>query len=128
LIERFAALPRGPSGRLRAGAPAELQREALAVWRRSGETRESFGTRIGVSGTTITNWERACLKIAKRAKPRAPGKATKKPVFKQVVVVAEPTVRKADQAFVLDLGRGARVTGLSFNDVARLLALGGRAR
>lgn len=128
LIERFAALPRGRSGRLRTGAPAELQREALAVWRRTGETRESFSKQIGVSGTTITNWERACRKRAKPSRPQAPSKATKEPVFKQVAVVAEPTVAKSEQMFVLELGRGARVTGLSFNDMARLLALGGRER
>lgn len=130
MIARFGALPRTGSGRLRVSPPAELQREAVAAWRRSGESRESFGKRIGVSGQTLRNWERGATKPGVTKRPARPSKPTKvrEPVFKPVTVVPEPQTVPSGRTFVLDLGRGARVTGLSLSDVARLLGTDERVR
>lgn len=94
----------------------DLRREVVEVWRASGQTQVSFAEQIGVTGTTITNWERSLPK----ARP------AKKPKFRRLRVIGErENASQQPRAFVLELGTGARVTGLHIEDLVRLLNVAG---
>jgi hypothetical protein len=133
LKKRFAAVQRSASGRLSRGVPADLRRDLLAAWKASGESRTAFGLRFGLTGTSITNWEREIGSRAKKAKTKASPLPQQKECksFKPISVVAEqPRPPKAEPAnkagkFCLELGSGARVTGLTLDDVLRLMSTQG---
>lgn len=138
LLTRFTALPKADSGRLLGGGvPRELRRDMISARSASGETLEGFARRFGITGTTIRNWERqiAVKKPAASAKPVVKTGKPKKPSFKPVRVVPEseapgPERRPVHEsrALCIELASGARITGLNFDDIRKLIIQDGGAK
>jgi len=139
LKEKLDAQPRREGGRL-ARVSTELRSEALALWPRSGLTRPDFSKQLGINPTSMYNWKKWQPKKNCRTKGRwkrsaaeTTAKTPRKSKFKRLVVgpAAEQrdvvaSAATSSKLLALELGSGARVTGLSLADVARLIGLGAK--
>jgi hypothetical protein len=137
LITRFTALPKAASGRLSRGVPAELRRDIVSAWRSSGESLEGFGQRLGITGTSIRNWDlqtapknkpasAPTLSAAvKKSKPAAPFRPVQIVPEKAVAPVAKPGSLQESRAMCIELRSGARITGIRIEDVLELIRLDG---
>ena len=119
LGRRLGELPKGKKGRRRR-CPDELQVEAVELWRRSGLTKIGFGKRLGVSGAAISFWSR-------KKRPRWSGQSKKDPGFSELNILNDRAkAMNTGTNLTLELGNGARVCGLSLEDLKWLLKEGVR--
>ena len=108
----------GKPGRI----PVELRREAVALLSESGLSLRKFGERIGMSRQTMCSWRQAVARLSRKREKRR---------FREVRVVSEKGLERmqmATRSFELSLAGGARIRGLSMEDVARLLSVHGEAQ
>lgn len=121
---RLAKVRQARTYRVTDGVPKGLRGEILSAWRSSGMPMDKFGALVGVSGASVANWVRELRGRANRkasARPR-----TKKGGFREVRVTPEKK-GETERLFTVEMGSGARVTGLSLSDVARLMGNAGSA-
>ena len=105
-----------------------LWKEALCLLDESGLHYKEFAKRIGVTEKSVRNWRDA---VAGRAVvPRGVGRksckmaAIKRKNFKQLTITRDAAVGVTgveNRIYSIDLAGGARVMGLSIEDIARLL-------
>lgn len=125
LAKEIAVLPHRKTGGL-VGAPSSVRSRAVKLWQRSGLTSEDLGTRLGIAAGSLTNWK-GCLAGKGRKSPKgAP--------FRRIDVAESedadtlPRTLSVDSPLILEIGQGARLTGLKLDDVIRLIGLQGGAK
>ncbi len=119
LAGRLSELKKSDTGRL-AGVPLELRREAIALLGESALSLRKFSARIGMSRQAMCSWRQVETRLKKKKKR-----------FREVRVVPEKGVERAQvetRSFELALAGGAKITGLSLEDVTRLLSVQGVVR
>ncbi len=142
---KLAEQPKRKGGGL-ARVSVDLRSEAVALRARSGLTRVEMAGQLGINPTSMFNWDKVRIKskrkttkrrLMRKERKEAPVRKSvtvrKKTRFKQVVVrpdevqsnIGGSTVVKVG-LLAMELGGGARVTGLTLEDVAHLITLGAR--
>lgn len=121
LKNRIENLPRGENQRL-GRVPKELQEEAARLLRASKLPYAALARRIGVDGKSIRNWCDLHLVAATTKKQKL---RRKKAVFKSLEITQDALRVENTRTYALDLRGGARVTGLSIEDIAKLMKIAG---
>jgi hypothetical protein len=75
---------------------------------------------VGVDGKSIRNW--------RDAHKLQPNKAPRRTAFKRLKIMQVPEARSGSRTFAIELIGGARVTGLSIEELAKLMSCTGGAR
>jgi hypothetical protein len=117
--------------------PRELRRRAVELWDRSGLSSAAFCRRVGIGSGSLGNWsaararkDRPTLRIRPKLKSKLRKPNPVKAPFREIKVVPGKSHSFEDgvrRDIVLELDRGARVSGLTISDIAKLIGALGEA-
>jgi transposase-like protein len=119
---------RSERGRLRR-VPRDLQKEVVQFLKASNLTCSAVAKLIGVDPKSVRNWRDSPQDVLVKAKKKS---RAKKRGFKQLRITPDKAAMLNEvnlaRKYAMELVGGARVTGLSLEDIAKLIQSAGGAQ
>jgi hypothetical protein len=88
--------------------PSEIQKQAIALYKKSGLSMSRFGESTGLSGVSISYWIKQRQSVP----------------FREVEILeTKSEVIKNQKGYTIELANGAKIHGLQIEDVQKLIGL-----